>query len=213
MAQPTSGAPQGTPGSPGGAGTRGKAPSRHDVHSTSEQGAGWSTKRIAVTALFCAVAAICTLVVEFPILPGVTWLKYDPSGIVALIAGFAFGPATGAVVSIIPYLVHLATQSGIYGMLMAMLATLSLVMPASLIYRRDTTMRGAAIGLAVGGAVSICACIVGNIIVTPLYTGMGVDAVIALIVPALLPFNAIKVVANCALTMLVYKPIAKALDN
>ncbi|WP_245719254.1 hypothetical protein [Parafannyhessea umbonata] len=44
---------------------------RHDSHSTTEQGSGWSTKRIAVTALFCALAAICTLFVEFPILPAV----------------------------------------------------------------------------------------------------------------------------------------------
>ena len=99
---------------------------RHDTHATTAQGGGWSTKRIAVTALFCAVAAICTLLLEFPILPGVTWLKYDPSGIVALVAGFAFGPSTAAVVSVIPYLVHLATQSGVYGVIMAILATLSL---------------------------------------------------------------------------------------
>ena len=95
---------------------------RHDTHSTTA-GGGWSTKRIAVTALFCAVAAICTLFIEFPILPGVTFLKYDPSAIAALIAGFAFGPATGAVVSVLPYLVHLATESGIYGTLMAIIAT------------------------------------------------------------------------------------------
>ncbi len=136
----------------------------HDNHSTSEQGT-WTTKRIAITALFCSVAAICTLMVEFPILPGVTWLKYDPSGIVALVAGFAFGPATGAIVSTIPYLVHLATQSGIYGMLMAMLATIALVLPASLVY------------------------------------------------PALLPFNLLKIGINCAMCVLVYKPIVRALDN
>ncbi len=96
--------------------------SRNASHST-HAASGWDTRRIAVTALLCAMAAICTLLLEFPILPGVTWLKYDPSGIVALIAGFAFGPATGAVVSVIPYLVHIATASGIYGMIMAILAT------------------------------------------------------------------------------------------
>ena len=37
-----------------------KATSHHDTHSTTAQG-GWSTKRIAVTALFCALAAVCTL--------------------------------------------------------------------------------------------------------------------------------------------------------
>lgn len=186
---------------------------RHDTHSTTDQANGWSTKRIAVTALFCAVAAIATLFLEFPILPGVSWLKYDPSGIVALIAGFAFGPATGAVVSVIPYLVHLATASGIYGVIMAVLATFSLVMPAALIYQRDTTYRGAVVGMVVGAVVCIVACVVGNVIVTPFYTGMPTDAVLGLVVPALLPFNLAKIAINCVVTGIVYKPVIKALGN
>ncbi len=179
----------------------------HSTHAAS----GWDTRRIAVTALLCAMAAICTLLLEYPILPGVTWLKYDPSGIVALIAGFAFGPATGAVVSVIPYLVHVATASGVYGMIMAVLATFSLVMPASLIYQRNRTMRGAVLGLVVGGVVCLAACIVGNLIVTPFYTGMPLDAVVALIVPALLPFNLIKIIVNCAVFALIMRPAFKAM--
>lgn len=187
--------------------------SRHDTHSTTDQGSGWSTKRIAVTALFCALAAIATLFLEFPIIPGVQWLQYDPSGIVALIAGFAFGPATGAVVSVLPYLVHLATASGIYGTVMAILATLSLVLPASLVYRRNTTLKGAIAGMAVGAVVCLAACNLGNLLITPFYAGMPVDAVVALIVPALLPFNLAKIAINCVVTALIYKPVSKALGN
>lgn len=186
---------------------------RHDSHSTTVANGGWSTKRIAVTALFCAVSAICTLFIQFPIMPGVSWLMYDPSGIVALVAGFAFGPSVGAVVSILPYLVHLGTAGGFYGALMAMLATFSLVMPASLIYRRDNTRRGAALGMVVGGIVCVAACIVGNLIVTPLYAGMPVEAVAALIVPALLPFNVIKIAINCIVCGLIYKPVSKAIAD
>lgn len=186
---------------------------RHDTHSTTEQGSGWSTKRIAVTALFCAVAAICTLFVEFPIIPGIDWLKYDPSGIVALVAGFAFGPATGAVVSIISYLPHLATASGFWGMLMAMVATLSLVLPASLVYQHDTTRRGAIVGLVVGAVVCLACTILANVVVTPVYAHMSTADVVALIVPVLLPFNALKVAINCVVTALVYKPVTKALGN
>lgn len=184
--------------------------SRNASHST-HAASGWGTRRIAVTALLCAMAAICTLLLEFPILPGVTWLKYDPSGIVALIAGFAFGPATGAVVSVIPYLVHVTTASGVYGMIMAVLATFSLVMPASLIYRRNRTMRGAVLGLVTGGVVCLAVCIVGNLIVTPFYTSMPLDAVIALIVPALLPFNLIKIAINCAVFAFIMRPAFKAM--
>ena len=185
---------------------------RHDSHATTTEGAGWSTKRIAITALFCAVAALCTLFIEFPILPGVTFLKYDPSAVVALIAGFAFGPATGAIVSTVSYLPHFATESGLYGVIMAIIATLSLVLPASLIYRRDTSMRGALVGMGVGVVVCLVCCILANIVVTPIYMGAPREAVIAMIVPTLLPFNALKIAINCAVTALVYKPVSKALD-
>jgi riboflavin transporter FmnP len=186
---------------------------RHDAHSTTAQGASWSTKRIAITALFCAVAAICTLFLEFPILPGVTFLKYDPSAIIALVAGFAFGPATGAIVSTVSYLPHIATQSGIYGMVMAIIATLSLVLPASLVYKRNTTFQGALIGMGVGAVVCVACCIGANVIITPIYMGAPTQTVIDMIVPALLPFNAAKIAINCIVTALVYKPITKAIGN
>jgi len=113
-----------------------------------------------------------------------------------------------------PYLVHLATPSGAYGVLMAMLATLSLVVPASLVYRRDTTRRGAVIGMVVGGVICVAICIAGNLVITPLFSPkMTLDDVIGLILPALLPFNVIKIVLNCVLTGLIYKPISKAFGN
>lgn len=189
------------------------APNRHDAHATTEQGSGWSTKRIAVTALFCAVAAICTLFLQFPILPGVTFLKYDPSAIIALIAGFAFGPATGAVVSTVSYLPHAATETGVYGMIMAIIATLSLVLPASLVYKRNTTFKGALIGMGVGSVVCLACCIGANLIITPIYMGAPTQAVIDMIVPTLLPFNVLKIAINCVVTAFVYKPITKALGN
>ena len=186
--------------------------SRHDTHATTAT-SGWSTKRIATTALFCAVAAIATLFLEFPILPGVTFLKYDPSAIVALVAGFAFGPSTGALVSILPYLVHLATQSGVYGAFMAIVATISLVLPASIVYQRNTSFRGAIIGMAIGAVVCLATVIIANIIVTPLYMGAPRETVIGMIVPVLLPFNVLKIAINCVITALVYKPLSKALQD
>lgn len=188
------------------------ATSHHDTHAATAQG-GWSTKRIAVTALFCALAAVCTLFIEIPLLPGVPWLQYDPSGIVALVAGFAFGPAVGATVSIISYLPHIATASGFWGMLMAIVATLSLVLPASLIYQKHMTMKGAVAGMVAGAICSVICCILANLVVTPIYAGMTTDQVAALIVPALLPFNVAKVLINCIVTGLIYKPVTKALSD
>ena len=57
----------------------------------------------------------------------------------------------------------------------------------------------------------LAACIVGNLVVTPFYTGMPVDAVVALIVPALLPFNIIKIAINCVVFVLIMRPVFKAM--
>ena len=195
------------------------ASTRHDTHSTTNSG-GWSTKRIATTALFCAVAAVCTLFLEFPIIPAVPFLKYDPSAVFALIAGFAFGPTTGAIVSILPYLVHLATESGIYGCSMAILSTLSLVLPASLIYRRNTSLKGAIIGMVVGAVCCIVCALIANMIVTPIYMSIMMEMsktdateMVASLIKYIIAFNIIKIAINCVLTLLVYKPISKVLES
>lgn len=184
--------------------------SSHDTHSTTVGGA-WSTRRIAVTALFCALAFVLTFV-EIPIFPPAPWLMYDPSGIVAFVAALAFGPSTGAVVAVLPWVLKTLFSFNPYGHVMAILAGLTLVLPAALIARRVSGPRGLALGMLVGAAASVIACVLGNIVITPLYTAVSTADVIAMIVPILLPFNLIKVVINCVVTALVQKPVSQALS-
>ncbi len=184
--------------------------SSHDTHSTTVGGA-WSTRRIAVTALFCALAFVLTFV-EIPIFPPAPWLMYDPSGIVAFVAALAFGPSTGAVVAVLPWVLKTLFSFNPYGHVMAILAGLTLVLPAALIARRVSGPRGLALGMLVGAAASVVACVLGNIVITPLYTAVSTADVIAMIVPILLPFNLIKVVINCVVTALVQKPVSQALS-
>lgn len=184
--------------------------SSHDTHSTTVGGT-WSTRRIAVTALFCALAFVLTFV-EIPIFPPAPWLMYDPSGIVAFVAALAFGPSTGAVVAVLPWVLKTLFSFNPYGHVMAILAGLTLVLPAALIARRVSGPRGLALGMLVGAAASVVACVLGNIVITPLYTAVSTADVIAMIVPILLPFNLIKVVINCVVTALVQKPVSQALS-
>lgn len=174
-------------------------------HSTTAKGA-WSTSRIAVDALFVALA-IALSFVEFPIFPAAPYLKYDPSGIVALVAGFAFGPGSAAIVAVLAFVPHLFTNW--VGAIMAMVVGLSATLPAAFIYKKDRTFRGALIGLVTGAVVSVAMAILWNLFMTPLYTpGVAVSDVVGLIVPVLLPFNALKAVLNAAVTLAVYKPIS-----
>ncbi len=187
-------------------------PNRHDTHSTTAQGGSWSTKRIATLAVLCAVGLV-TSFIEIPIFPPAPWLMFDPSGIVALVAGFAFGPGTGVLVAVLTWLVHLLFSFNPYGVLMAILALVTLIAPASAIYRRNLTMSGAITGMIVGGICSLVVCILANLVITPLYTAVSVADVAAMIVPILIPFNLIKIGIECVVTGLVYKPISKAIAS
>lgn len=126
-------------------------PTRPDLaHSTGVADSGrWSTRRIAMYALFVALA-MATSFISFPILPNpaFSFLKYDPSGIVCLIAGFAYGPAAAAIVSVLGFVPHVFMDP--WGTLMAVLVALALSVPAALIYRHAHTRKGAVIGLVVG---------------------------------------------------------------
>ena len=182
-----------------------------NAHSTGVADSGrWSTKRIAMYALFVALSMAVSFV-EFPIVPGVEWLKYDPSGIVSLVAGFAYGPAAAVIVSVLGFLPHLFTNP--WGTLMAVLVALALSVPAALIYRRNKTRKGAVIGIIVGAIAALAMAIVGNLIVTPFYAHMTTAQVVALIVPALLPFNALKFTIHGVVTFLIYKPISNLLNR
>lgn len=181
--------------------------SRPISHSTTNSAQGtWSTKRIALCALFVAVAMVASFI-ELPIFPPAPWLKYDPSGVVCLVAGLAFGPSTGALVSVLSWLPHLIMNP--WGGLMGILCALALTLPAALIYQHNQTRNGAIVGMVVGALVTLAVAIVANIIVTPLYAGVTTADVIAMVVPILLPFNVIKVALNCVITLIAYKSISK----
>ena len=170
----------------------------------------WSTRRIAVYALFVALSMAVSFI-EFPLIPGVPWLKYDPSGIVCLVAGFAYGPAAAVLVSVLGFVPHVFADP--LGSLMAIAVALAMSVPAALIYRRARTRRGALIGIIAGAVVALAVAIIGNLLVTPIYADMTVEQVAAMIVPALLPFNLAKLAVHGVVTFLIYKPISNMLNR
>ena len=192
--------------------------SHTDTHSTSASSHAtgvadsgrWSTRRIAVYALFVALSMAVSFI-EFPLIPGVPWLKYDPSGIVSLVAGFAYGPAAAAIVSVLGFVPHVFADP--WGSLMAIAVALAMSVPVAVVYRRARTRRGALIGIIAGAVVALVVAIIGNLLVTPIYAHMTVEQVAAMIVPALLPFNLAKLTVHGVVTFLIYKPISNLLNR
>ena len=161
----------------------------------------WSTRQLVTMALMTAIGVLLSFI-EFPLLPGVTWLKFDASNMPAMVAGFAYGPGGGVAVGILTAILHGLLMADFSGAVMNIIVVLFYVLPAALIYKRMHTFAGAIIALAVVGAV------LGNLVITPAWLGVPLDAVIAMIVPILIPFNLLKGGLNSVLTLIIYKSIS-----
>lgn len=167
----------------------------------------WDTRQLVIMALMAAIATLLSFV-EIPILPAAPWLKYDPSFVPSMVTGFAYGAGPGVAVGLVTAILHIFMTGNFWGGIMNILVVCAYVIPAALIYVRNHTWRGAAIGLIVGSVCQIIVAILANIVITPIYAGMPVEAVIALIIPVLIPFNVLKVVLNSVITIAVYKAIS-----
>lgn len=173
-----------------------------------------NTHRLTLMAMFAALAYILMAVGRIPI-STVPFLKYDPKDFVLVVCGFLLGPIPALLVATGVSIFEMITVSstGPIGLLMNVLSSAAFACTASAVYRRRHSLRGAAIGLAAGVALSTGAMLLWNYFITPLYMGIPRQAVAEMLIPVFLPFNLIKGTLNAAITMLVYKPVSRALHR
>ena len=104
-------------------------------------------------AMLVALSLILVMLINFPILPAIPFMKYDPADIPILIGSFLFGPMGGviltAIVSILQGL-FISGDGGPIGIVMHFLATGTFAFIAGFIYQRTKTKRSAVVGLICG---------------------------------------------------------------
>jgi len=174
-------------------------------HNTQKQ-----TVKLAKLGILVAVSIVLVYLVHFPIFPAVAFLEYDPADISILIGTFAFGPLAGlglVVVTAVIQGITVSAQSGVYGIIMHILATGSLVLVAGSIYKFNKTKKGALIALIAGGLTMTFVMFLANLVVTPLFMGVPRDVVMGLM-PFIVGFNIIKAGINSAVTLLLYKRLS-----
>ena len=167
----------------------------------------WDTRQLVTMALMCAIGVLLSFV-EFPLLPGVTWLKYDASAMPAMVCGFAFGPAAGLAVGVVGAVIHGILMADFSGAVMNILVVAGFILPAALVYRRSRTFKSGVVGLVLSAITATVMAILGTLVITPMWLGVPLDAVVAMILPILTPFNPIKAGINAVLTLIVYKSIS-----
>ena len=177
-----------------------------------------NTKTIAVCAMLCAMAYALVAVSHFllpPLLPAAAWLKYDPKDVILSIGGLLLGPVPALLVTIVTSLLEMLTfsETGWIGLVMNVVASTAFVLPGALLYKYRRNLNSAVIGLLCGAVLMTAVMLLWNAFLTPLYMGVPRDAVIGMLVPVFLPFNAIKGGLNAAVTLLLYKPLTRALRS
>lgn len=168
-----------------------------------------NTVKLAKLAMMVAISCVLVLLIRIPF-PPAPFLVYDPADVPIYITTFAFGPAAGLVVTIVVSFIQAFVLGGdaVYGFVMHVVATGMFAVVAGAIYKHKKSKKEAIVALAAGVIIATAVMCVMNMIVTPFYMGTPREAVMAMILPVILPFNLLKAGLNAVITFLVYKRIS-----
>lgn len=169
-----------------------------------------NVRQMIVTALLCALA-YASVVAFSPI--KVQFLSFEIKDCVLAIGGFLYGPLTALLSVTVVALLELVTISntGIIGLLMNVLSSAFFLVPSAFVYKKIRTQNGAVLGLVIGVVLTTTAMVLWNWIVTPWYLGTPRSVVEGMLLPLILPFNALKSSLNAVLTLVLYKSVVKTL--
>ena len=172
-----------------------------------------NTKKLVLLAMLAAIAYLLTVLIHIPMIPAAPFLTYEPKDVVITIGGFLMGPGASLIISLVVCLLEMVTVSstGIIGCIMNFVASACFCSTAAIIYKKRHSITGAVLGLLLGAVVMIGFMLLWNWLITPLYMGIPRSGIVPMLIPAILPFNALKAGFNSALTLMLYKPLVTAL--
>ena len=159
--------------------------------------------------MFAALAYVSVLVLRIP----VGFLTFDFKDVLITVCGLFYGPLSALTLSVIVPLLEYMTISGTkeYGLIMNFLSTAAFAVTASFIYKYKKTLFGALVGLICGVLAMTAVMMAANLFITPYFMKVPTKEVAAMLPTVFLPFNLTKAVLNAAITVILYKPISKAL--
>ena len=170
-----------------------------------------STRQLVSMAMLGAISIVLVAAVHFPLIPAAAFLEYDPADIPILICAFAYGPVAGLLLTVVVSFIQgmtVSAQSGIVGIIMHILATGFCVLVAGSLYQQKKTKKRAILALICGAFAQTVMMVLMNMIFTPLFMGTPLEVVMAMMIPAIIPFNALKAGINCTITFFLYKSIS-----
>ena len=189
-----------------------------------------NTRKLTGVAMLSAIGFILMFIeLSVPIMPA--FIKLDFSELPALLATFAYGPASGAAVCLIKNVLHyfMGGTTGGVGELSNFLLGVAYVVPAGLIYQKIKTRKGALIASLVGCAISAIYSLPHNYyLIYPLYGKMmpmetilgmyqtlnpNCESLFEALLTFNVPFTFAKEAITAAMAFVVYKPLSPVLHG
>lgn len=173
----------------------------------------FDVRKLATMAMLSATGIIMVAFVEVPLIPAAPFLKYDPADIPILIGTLIYGPAAGLIMTfVVSFLQSFALHGsgGVIGFVMHVVATGAMCLAVGLIYSRSKqTLSWAALSLGAGVATMTLVMTGMNLVLTPIFMGKGLETVVSMLIPAIIPFNLLKAGINSAVAFIIFRQVEK----
>ena len=188
-----------------------------------------AARRAAYIGIFGAVAAVL-MYFEIPLPFAPFFYQIDLSEVPVFICSFSLGPVAGVVCELVKIILKLllkGTTTAFIGDFANFVVGCSFVLPATIVYHRFRTKKGALAGMATGtGVMTVFGSLFNAVYLLPAFAafygmpleaiiGMGtevnkaINSVSTLVLFAVVPFNLVKGVIVSVLTFLLYKRIER----
>ncbi|MBN2796307.1 MAG: ECF transporter S component [Clostridia bacterium] len=176
-------------------------------------------------ALFSAVA---TVIMLFEIPSPIDFLKFDFSDLAALIGAFLLGPIAGVLIEALKNLLNLLIQGTItigIGEIANFLIGTAFVLPASWLYMKNKSFKGAVIGVVVGTvSMTVIGALMNLYVLLPAYSEYifmdtytavfsGIKSFETLVLFGVVPFNIVKGTIISVIMLLTYRFIIPQLSK
>lgn len=187
-----------------------------------------TTRAMILIALLGALSAVL-MVLEFQIPFSPTFAKFDFSDLPVILGAFLLGPVAGIIIAFMKILLNFVlngTTTMFVGEFANLILTLTFILPASIIYKRNKTKLTAIKGLIISVILTSLLAIILNIyLIFPVYaflfginigdivqmaviTNPLVHDTITMVIFSLLPFNILKYTIISVMTVMSYKKLS-----
>jgi len=155
------------------------------------------TRRIVYIGLLGAMSFILMASFSIPIIPQATFLRFEPSEIPAIFAAAILGPIDGVAVCALKNILYFMFRAkSLFGPASDFMASSCLVFVIGAVYRKFPYKGGLVLACSLGTVARILMMIPINILVLRLQFGMNLSQVMAMMGPAIIPFNLAKSIIN-----------------